>query len=77
MNQNNLHLRKKIQIIVERYINLLPEGEKVKYHTFVGILKKHFTGNNPLIKQDIDFLKDNYDLIWKRQNNSVTLTRIV
>jgi len=76
MKRNNSQLRAKCSKIVERYSRFLPENEKVKYYTFTEIIEKHFFLSNPIVKQDIKFIQENYDLIWERRNNFVTLTRI-
>ena len=77
MNRQNNQFNKKLAQIVERYGNLLPEGEKVKYWAFIEILEKRMLVSNPIVKQDIKFLQIHFDLIWKRQNNSVSLTKIM
>ena len=76
VKQKNNILRSRCASIAQRYGRFLPENEKVKYYTFTEILKKHFSLNNPIVKQDIKFIQENYDLIWERRNNFVTLTRI-
>ena len=74
--RNKTYLRKRIDLILERYSYLLPEGIKIKYYTFIELIEKAFSLNNPIVKQDINFIFENYDLTWEKSGDKVNIKMI-